>query len=328
MTTLLAVDDSTTMRKVLEMTFGGEDFRMVVAGGAQEALGKVRSEQPQVALIDAGLEGTNGYDLCRQIKQEAPNTRVILLTSKHQPYDRTRGASVGSDDFIDKPFDTQQLIDKVGAVAQKAAVMPVRPATPTVAQPGPATAAARPRAQTLSYGTPGPAQPPAPVAPLPAAPPVRRVTPQPMARPAAAPARPAVVPAAQPAPVARPPVQQRVPAQPPAAPMPAVAPVAVSPLARPAPSPAAPAVRPAVAAAAARPAPPAAAVAAAPVAAAAVTAGDGQFAERLRGLGLTKDQVDGVLALSREVVERVVWEVVPTLAETLIKEEIVRLTRE
>jgi hypothetical protein len=64
------------------------------------------------------------------------------------------------------------------------------------------------------------------------------------------------------------------------------------------------------------------------VAAAAVTAGDGQFAERLRGLGLTKDQVDGVLALSREVVERVVWEVVPTLAETLIKEEIVRLTRE
>lgn len=55
-------------------------------------------------------------------------------------------------------------------------------------------------------------------------------------------------------------------------------------------------------------------------------AADGQFAEKLAGLGLTRDQVQGVLALSREVVEQVVWEVVPVLAETLIKEEIRRLT--
>ncbi|MCE7893490.1 MAG: response regulator, partial [Sorangiineae bacterium PRO1] len=58
------------------------------------------------------------------------------------------------------------------------------------------------------------------------------------------------------------------------------------------------------------------------------SAGNGQFAERLSGLGLSKEQVDGVLALSREVVEQVVWEVVPTLAETMIKEEIRRLTAE
>jgi hypothetical protein len=63
---------------------------------------------------------------------------------------------------------------------------------------------------------------------------------------------------------------------------------------------------------------------AAPVAAAA----NGALAGKLAGLGLTPAQVEGVLALSREVVEQVVWEVVPTLAETLIKEEIARLTRE
>jgi hypothetical protein len=51
------------------------------------------------------------------------------------------------------------------------------------------------------------------------------------------------------------------------------------------------------------------------------------MAERLDGLGLTADQVQGVLALSREVIERVVWEVVPDLAETLIREEIRRLTQ-
>ena len=57
-------------------------------------------------------------------------------------------------------------------------------------------------------------------------------------------------------------------------------------------------------------------------------AGSHDFAEQLQGLGLTQEQVAGVLALSRDVVERVVWEVVPTLAETIIKEEIRRLTSE
>ena len=67
-------------------------------------------------------------------------------------------------------------------------------------------------------------------------------------------------------------------------------------------------------------------MASAPVAAALASAGNGQFAERLAGLGLSREQVEGVLALSREIVEQVVWEVVPQLAETLIREEIRRLT--
>src|SRR5262249_9095436 len=54
---------------------------------------------------------------------------------------------------------------------------------------------------------------------------------------------------------------------------------------------------------------------------------NGQMAARLEQMGLTPSQIDGVLALSREVVERVVWEVVPVLAETLIKEEIARLMK-
>jgi hypothetical protein len=60
----------------------------------------------------------------------------------------------------------------------------------------------------------------------------------------------------------------------------------------------------------------------------AAAAHNGQFAGKLGELGLTAQQVDAVLALSREVVEKVVWEVVPQLAEALIKEEISRLTKE
>jgi hypothetical protein len=66
----------------------------------------------------------------------------------------------------------------------------------------------------------------------------------------------------------------------------------------------------------------------APVAAASGNGAHAEFASKLGGLGLTSAQIEGVLSLSREVVEKVVWEVVPTLAEAMIKEEIARLTRE
>jgi hypothetical protein len=62
--------------------------------------------------------------------------------------------------------------------------------------------------------------------------------------------------------------------------------------------------------------------------AAAAVIANGHLAGKLDGLGLTPQQAEAVLALSRELVERVVWEVVPSLAETIIKEEIARLTKE
>ena len=306
-TTLLAVDDSKTMRKVLEITFAGEDYRTVLAETSADALEKLGSEGPGVVLIDAQLGSSSGYDLCQQIKQAAPSVQVLILSSKQQPYDRSRGSSAGADDFMDKPFDTQQLIDKVGALARKAGestaaataapagASPYRaPATAPAQQapspaPAPVAAAAgappglRPRSPTLSYGTPSPGA-------VPAAPPQAPAAAPPRAQTATGTPAP---PQAQPAPVRR------------------AAPIAPTPVTGvPLPSkPAAPA------------APAAAAVAAA-------TNGSGQFAEKLQGMGLNADQVQAVLALSREVVEQVVWEVVPVLAETLIKEEIRRLTSE
>jgi CheY-like chemotaxis protein len=262
-TTLLAIDDSKTMRKVIEITFAGEGFKTVVAADAGDAVAKAQAEQPQVALIDAALEGTNGYDLCRQIKGASPSTVVVLLSNKAQPYDKARGAAAGADDFMDKPFDTQQMIDKVTTLAKRGvqapALVPVPAAAPvTVAQT--LTSKAEPqrqRVQTLAYGsTPIPAQAsaaPSQLKPLGGSSPFGSRAPTTPGTQAYAPPTSAVAP-----------VGNGVPAD---------------------------------------------------------------FAAKLGGLGLTAAQVEGVLSLSREVVEQVVWEVVPTLAEALIKEEIARLTR-
>jgi CheY-like chemotaxis protein len=257
-TTLLAVDDSKTMRRVLEITFAGEDFRTVLCESADEALGKL-GENPQVALVDAGLDNLAGYELCQKIKAAAPNIAVVMLSSKQQPYDRARGSAAGADDFVDKPFDTQQLLEKVTTIARRAASAPamaVAPAPvvmPSAAKPS-SPEVGRPRVQTLAYGS-------TPTPNIPASP-----APPPVARPVMA-----------------------------SAPVVELAPLPVPVLAKPV---------------------------ATDTAAAALPA---DFAGKLGGLGLSSAQVEAVLSLSREVVEQVVWEVVPTLAETIIKEELRRL---
>ena len=284
-TTLLAVDDSKTMRKVLEITFAGEDFRTVLCESADEALGKL-GENPQVALVDAGLENAAGYELCQKIKAASPNVAVVMLSSKQQPYDRARGNAVGADDFVDKPFDTQQLLEKVTTIARRAAASPVMSAVAPAPVVMPSAAAkvadvgvGRPRVQTLAYGsTPSPIIPaspaPAHVAPVQA---VANVRPTMSSAPSL---EVGSSPVAAPAPIIAP--------APKSAPLAASSPVAA---AKSAPTAALPA----------------------------------DFAGKLDGLGLSSAQVEAVLSLSREVVEQVVWEVVPTLAETIIKEEIKRL---
>lgn len=279
--TLLAVDDSVTMRKVLEITFSGEDYRVVTAETAQEATSKL-GENPHVCVIDTSLGSDDGYALAKEVRKRNPGAAIILLASRYAPYDQAKGKDAGADDWADKPFDTQQLIDKV----RKA--MTAKEAGGASAAPVAAAPAAAP-----------PAQPPMPQ-PMPAR--------SPLQVPSAAAAAPAasgiggsfgIGRGTQPSLSASVPKTNLEPA---------------------------PAPMPARAAATADPAPMAAApAAAAPAVSAAV---NGQLAGKLGDLGLTKDQADAVLALSREVVERVVWEVVPQLAEAIIKEEIARLTRE
>jgi CheY-like chemotaxis protein len=256
LTTILAVDDSNTMRRVLEITFAGEDFNVILAGGADQALGELRKARPPIALVDVTLGSSNGYDLCQQIKAELPATRVLLLSSKQHPYDNGRGAAAGADDHLDKPFDTQALIEKVKALA----AAPAR----AFEQPAPS--------RTLGAPPPKPVEAPTFV------PGGRADAPRVGAIAAAPPMRMGAAGAVDPR------------TQPPAS------------------------------AAGLREMNDKTDVGASPQVAASLE-------HKLGNLGLTRDQVLGVLALSKEIIEQAVWEVVPNLAETLIKEEIQRLTR-
>lgn len=293
--TLLAVDDSVTMRKVLEITFSGEDFRVITAESSQAAIGKL-GESPGVFVVDTVLGGEDGYALAKELRRRAPGAPIIMLASRYSPYDQARGRDAGADDWADKPFDTQQLIDKVRKVIS------AKEAAGAAPQPQQAQAV-------------GGAPPPQAASPYRAPAPPQHAPPQHAAPQHAAPAHHAPAPAAMGAQGGlsrgtQPSLGGSVPR----------GGTLVFGEQAPAPNAGAPAAH-----APPRPQP----AAAAPQGASQVSgAVNGQLAGKLGDLGLSPQQADAVLALSRELVEKVVWEVVPQLAETMIKEEIARLMKE
>ncbi len=281
MVKILVVDDSATMRKIIEMTFAGEDAEVVVVDTGGAAITSAAHFKPDVVFADTSMGSPDGYDVCRAIKSnpDLSSTAVILLASQHNPYDAERGRAASADDYVAKPFDTQIVIDKVTQALSKpraAAQVPAPPKPPATPsrQPG------RSPKRTVAFGRP-PGAPPAPMSQAPVA--------------AAPPAAPANV--SQPPRVSSPRPPSIPPAPPRAVPSPPAAAASVSSAGR------------------------------ASVPAAAAAAANGAMADKLDGLGLSEDQLQGVLRLSREVIEQVVWEVVPDLAETIIREEIKRLTQ-
>ncbi len=147
--TLLAVDDSATMRKVLEITFSGEDFTVLTADSNQAALAKM-GEKPAAILIDTTLGGEDGgYALAKEARKKDPGVAIVLLASRFAPYDAAKGKDAGADDFMDKPFDTQQMIEKVrkAILAKEGAAPAAKPAAAAAAPapaPAPVAAAAAP----------------------------------------------------------------------------------------------------------------------------------------------------------------------------------------
>jgi CheY-like chemotaxis protein len=315
--TLLAVDDSTTMRKVLEITFAGEDFMVVGADGPRGALARL-GEGPVAAVIDTSLEGEDGYALAKELRARDPRLAILLLASRYNPYDATRGRDAGVDDYADKPFDTQALIDKVkrAMVAREGAkVAPV----PQHAYRGPGLT--EPEVSAPVPPAPVPVPQPVPLAAAPRAPapvpfPQRPVVPTQRTHTLSFEGSPVMPVQAPSPPIARTapsgtPIIQAVPQNVPVAPPRISPPVQVTPI-----TPAGSSEHTARTAVPPRPAE------------AVVAAANGQLANSLGELGLTTQQIEAVMALSREVIERVVWEVVPPLAEALIKQEITRLTKE
>jgi twitching motility two-component system response regulator PilG len=112
---VLVVDDSPTIRKIVEVTLKRERIRVLGVGDGLSALAAVADRQPCLVLLDITLPGMDGYQICQVIKQRPTSKHipVVMLSGRDGLFDKVRGKLVGSNQYVTKPFDPAALVKAV-----------------------------------------------------------------------------------------------------------------------------------------------------------------------------------------------------------------------
>ena len=135
---ILLADDSVTIQKVIELTFMDEDYDVKAVSNGDDAVAALPALQPDFVIADVHMPGANGYEVCRLSKESRPDVPVLLLVGTFEPFDEGQARAAGADSFLKKPFDSQELLQRVqellsastGAAAPAAAPEPSFEALP------------------------------------------------------------------------------------------------------------------------------------------------------------------------------------------------------
>src|ERR671925_1188951 len=113
--TVLVVDDSPTVRKIVEMTLQRERIKVITAGDGLSALTSVADEMPALILLDIQLPRMDGYHICQIIRKNLQFRQIpiIMLSGKDGLFDKMRGKIAGSTEYLTKPFDSVELVQTV-----------------------------------------------------------------------------------------------------------------------------------------------------------------------------------------------------------------------
>jgi twitching motility two-component system response regulator PilG len=119
---IMVIDDSSTIRRSAEIFLGQAGYQVVLAEDGFDALAKMNDHKPALIFCDILMPRLDGYQTCALIKKSAKfhATPVIMLSSKDGLFDRARGAMVGSDAYLTKPFTKDSLLKTVREHAAQA----------------------------------------------------------------------------------------------------------------------------------------------------------------------------------------------------------------
>ncbi len=113
--TVLVVDDSPTVRKIVQMTLQREHIRVITAADGLSALTSVADNMPALILLDIQLPRMDGYHICQIIRKNLQFRQIpiIMLSGKDGLFDKMRGRLAGSTEYLTKPFDSAELVRTV-----------------------------------------------------------------------------------------------------------------------------------------------------------------------------------------------------------------------
>jgi DNA-binding NtrC family response regulator len=114
--TVLVVDDEPINVDLLEQELGAAGYRTLSAARGEEAVSLAAEAQPDLILLDLRMPGIDGYETCRRLKcsEETRGIPVIVLTALRETFDKVRAFREGAVDYVTKPFDTEELLARVG----------------------------------------------------------------------------------------------------------------------------------------------------------------------------------------------------------------------
>lgn len=122
---ILIVDDDENIAELISLYLIKECFETQIVHDGESALSAIRTFQPDLMLLDLMLPGMDGYEVCTEIRKTS-QLPIIMLSAKGEVFDRVLGLKIGADDYIIKPFDSNELVARVRSVLRRAT--PQKPA--------------------------------------------------------------------------------------------------------------------------------------------------------------------------------------------------------
>ena len=114
----LIVDDDPELVQMLQLVVELAGHAVLTASSGEQALRHWERERPDVVLLDIGLPGMDGYEVCQRLRQRDPDqtTAIIMFTARAAEADKQRALEAGADEYVTKPFSVKQLVGLLQAV--------------------------------------------------------------------------------------------------------------------------------------------------------------------------------------------------------------------
>jgi len=128
---ILIVDDDNNIAELISLYLLKECFDTMIVNDGESAIEAVDSFAPNLILLDLMLPGMDGYQVCREVRAKNA-TPIIMLSAKGEIFDKVLGLELGADDYMEKPFDTKELVARVKAVLRRYKAAPIAAEEPNV----------------------------------------------------------------------------------------------------------------------------------------------------------------------------------------------------